>query len=62
VHSTATTCKKKQKRSKKEVDEFKKSVHNLVSLLLTNKTICQRVAKKEAKAEIWRGKRKIFKN
>ncbi len=44
------------------LDEIKKDVHNLVSLLLTNKTICRRAAKMEAKAEIWGGRRRIFKN
>ncbi len=50
------------RETRKQLDGIKKGVHNLVSLLLTNKTICRRAAKMEAKAEIWGGKGRIFKN
>jgi hypothetical protein len=48
--------------TRKQLDEIKKDVHNLVSLLLTNKTICWRAAKGEAKAVFWCSRGKIFKN
>jgi hypothetical protein len=35
--------------SKKEVDEKRETLHNLISLLLTNKTICRQVARRSSK-------------